>query len=129
MPRVRAWQGIPDITVDNADQLTVLETPPWDAGMDLTNHAVDVSLTDVVAGPSRVGMKTHGMLVSVREDSASSCDARSAVVCFVMAHVLTMVPNEGNEDSPSTCGRSRRCHGGRAGQQRCLPGCIGDVGG
>ena len=31
--RVRAWQGIPDITVDNADQLTVLETrlgmPGW----------------------------------------------------------------------------------------------------
>ena len=67
--RVRAWQGIPDITVDTADQLTVLETPPWDAEMDLTNHAVEVNLVDVVAGPSRVGMKTHGMLVSVREDS------------------------------------------------------------
>ena len=67
--RVRAWQGIPDITVDNAEQITVLERPPWDAEMDLTNHAVDVPLSDVVAGPSRVGMKTRGMLVSVREDS------------------------------------------------------------
>ena len=67
--RVRAWQGIPDITVDNAEQITVLERPPWDADMDLTNHAVDVPLSDVVAGPSRVGMKTRGMLVSVREDS------------------------------------------------------------
>ncbi|MEL0331159.1 MAG: hypothetical protein VW982_02960 [Candidatus Poseidoniales archaeon] len=67
--RVRAWQGIPDITVDNADQLTVLDTPPWDEGMDLTNHSVDVALTDVVSGPSRVGMKTSGLLVSVRDDS------------------------------------------------------------
>ncbi|MEC7599980.1 MAG: hypothetical protein VYB23_00905 [Candidatus Thermoplasmatota archaeon] len=67
--RVRDWQGIPDITVDNAEQITVLERPPWDADMDLTNHAVDVHLSDVVAGPSRVGMKTRGMLVSVREDS------------------------------------------------------------
>ena len=67
--RVRAWQGIPDITVDNAEQMTVLEAPPWDAGMDLTNHAVEVDLVEVVAGPSRVGLKTSGMLVSVREDS------------------------------------------------------------
>ena len=37
--------------------------------MDLTNHSVEVPLTEVVAGPSRVGMKTGGMLVSVREDS------------------------------------------------------------
>ena len=67
--RVRAWQGIPDITVDNADQLTVLDTPPWDEGMDLANHSVDVALTEVVAGPSRVGIKTNGLLVSVRDDS------------------------------------------------------------
>ena len=67
--RVRAWQGIPDITVDNAEQMTVLEAPPWDADMDLTNHAVEVDLAEVVAGPSRVGLKTSGMLVSVREDS------------------------------------------------------------
>ena len=67
--RVRAWQGIPDITVDNADQLTVLDTPPWDEGMDLANHSVDVALTEVVSGPSRVGMKTNGLLVSVRDDS------------------------------------------------------------
>ena len=67
--RVRAWQGIPDITVDNADQLTVLEAPPWGEGMDLSNHSVEVSLAEVVAGPSRVGIKTSGMLVSVREDS------------------------------------------------------------
>jgi len=96
--RVRAWQGIPDITVDTTDQLTVLETPPWDAGMDLTNHAVEVSLTDVVAGPSRVGMKTNGMLVSVREDSGfiKRCTECRRVLrdgaCFDHG------ANEGNED-------------------------------
>jgi len=67
--RVRAWQGIPDITVDTAAQVEVLATPPWDEAVDLSNHAVEVPLTDVVAGPSRVGLKTEGMVVSVREDS------------------------------------------------------------
>ena len=96
--RVRAWQGIPDITVDNTEQLTVLDTPPWDAEMDLTNHAVEVSLTDVVAGPSRVGMKTNGMLVSVREDSGfiKRCTECRRVLrdgaCFDHG------ANEGNED-------------------------------
>lgn len=67
--RVRAWQGIPDITVDTADQVEVVATPPWDEAVDLSNHAVEVPLTEVVAGPSRVGLKTEGMVVSVREDS------------------------------------------------------------
>ena len=96
--RVRAWQGIPDITVDKADQLTVLESPPWDDTMDLTNHAVEVNLTDVVAGPSRVGIKTQGMLVSVREDSGfiMRCTECRRVLrdgaCFEHG------PNEGTED-------------------------------
>ena len=67
--RVRAWQGIPDITVDTAAQVEVLAAPPWDEAVDLSNHAVEVSLSDVVAGPSRVGLKTEGIVVSVREDS------------------------------------------------------------
>jgi ssDNA-binding replication factor A large subunit len=67
--RVRAWQGIPDITVDTAAQVEVLAAPPWDEAVDLSNHAVEVPLSDVVAGPSRVGLKTEGMVVSVREDS------------------------------------------------------------
>ena len=96
--RVRAWQGIPDITVDNAGQLTVLESPPWDDAMDLTNHAVDVKLTDVVAGPSRVGIKTRGIVVSVREDSGfiMRCTECRRVLrdgaCFEHG------PNEGTED-------------------------------
>lgn len=67
--RVRAWQGIPDITVDTAAQVEVLTAPPWDEAVDLSNHAVEVPLTEVVAGPSRVGLQTEGMVVSVREDS------------------------------------------------------------
>jgi len=67
--RVRAWQGIPDITVDTAAQVEVLAAPPWDEAVDLSNHAVEVPLADVVAGPSRVGLKTEGIVVSVREDS------------------------------------------------------------
>ena len=96
--RVRAWQGIPDITVDNAGQLTVMESPPWDDAMDLTNHAVDVKLTDVVAGPSRVGIKTRGIVVSVREDSGfiMRCTECRRVLrdgaCFEHG------PNEGTED-------------------------------
>ena len=67
--RVRAWQGIPDITVDQAEQLEVLEQPPWDASMDLTNHSVSVPLAELATGASRVGIETSGMVVSVRDDS------------------------------------------------------------
>ena len=84
--------------MDNAGQLTVLESPPWDDAMDLTNHAVDVKLTDVVAGPSRVGIKTRGIVVSVREDSGfiMRCTECRRVLrdgaCFEHG------PNEGTED-------------------------------
>jgi ssDNA-binding replication factor A large subunit len=67
--RIRAWQGIPDITVDRTDQLSVLDAPPWDDGLDLANHSVEVSLVELAAGPSRVGIETSGLVVSVREDS------------------------------------------------------------
>ena len=96
--RVRAWQGIPDITVDKADQLTLLETPPWDESMDLTNHSVEVSLTEVVAGPSRVGMKTSGMLVSVREDSGFILRCTECRRVLRDGACFDHGPNEGNED-------------------------------
>jgi len=67
--RVRAWQGIPDITVDEGHQLTVLEAPPWDESMDLSELSVEVPLPEVVGGASRVGLKTDGIVVSVRDDS------------------------------------------------------------
>ena len=67
--RVRAWQGIPDITVDKAEQVEVLEKSPWDDEINLLDHIVEVGLTELVNSASRVGISTSGTVVSVREDS------------------------------------------------------------
>ena len=66
--RVRAWQGIPDITVDKAAQVEILESAPWDSSIDLTNHVAEVELNELVNGSSRVGISTKGVVASVRED-------------------------------------------------------------
>ena len=66
--RVRSWQGIPDITVDKAVQVEILESTPWDSSIDLTNHVVEVELSELVNGSSRVGISTKGIVASVRED-------------------------------------------------------------
>ena len=66
--RVRAWQGIPDITVDKAEQVEILESAPWDSSIDLTNHVAEVELNELVNGSSRVGISTIGVVASVRED-------------------------------------------------------------
>lgn len=66
--RVRSWQGIPDITVDKAVQVEILDSPPWDSSIDLTNHVVEVELSELVNGSSRVGISTKGIVASVRED-------------------------------------------------------------
>ena len=67
--RVRAWQGIPDITVDKAEQVEILPEAPWEEDIDLSNHIVNVKLTELVNSGSRVGISTSGTVVSVREDS------------------------------------------------------------
>ena len=67
--RVRAWQGIPDITVDNESQIEVLAAAPWGDDVDLTNNVVDVELSDLSSGASRVGISTTGNVISIREDS------------------------------------------------------------
>ena len=67
--RVRAWQGIPDVTIDNADQIEVLAGAPWGSDIDLSNNLVEVKLSDLTTGASRVGITTKGTVVSVREDS------------------------------------------------------------
>ena len=67
--RVRAWQGIPDITVDNADQVEFIDAPPWDSELDLTQHTAEVELYELSTGASRVGVSTTAIVVSVREDS------------------------------------------------------------
>ena len=67
--RVRAWQGIPDITVDNESQIEVLAAPPWGDDVDLANNVVEVELKDLSSGASRVGISTTGNVISIREDS------------------------------------------------------------
>ena len=67
--RVRAWQGIPDITVDNESQIEVLAAAPWGDDVDLANNVVDVELKDLSSGASRVGISTTGNVISIREDS------------------------------------------------------------
>ncbi|MAE39217.1 MAG: hypothetical protein CL969_06325 [Euryarchaeota archaeon] len=65
--RVRAWQGTPDITVDQADQVELLKTAPWDT-IDSSNHWVQHKLTPLVTGGSINGVETAGCIVSVRSD-------------------------------------------------------------
>ena len=67
--RVRAWQGIPDITVDNESQIEVLAAAPWGDDVDLANNLVEVQLEELATGASRVGISTRGHIVSIREDS------------------------------------------------------------
>ena len=67
--RVRAWQGIPDITVDKVEQVEILKSTPWDEEINLKNHVVNIGLSEVVNSASRVGISTSGTIVSIREDS------------------------------------------------------------
>ena len=67
--RVRAWQGIPDITVDNAGQVEILEKSPWEDGIDFSTQTIEVPLNELASGASRVGVSTEAIVISVREDS------------------------------------------------------------
>ena len=96
--RVRAWQGIPDITIDDVSQIEVLAAAPWGDGLDLTDNVVEVALTDLASGTSRVGVSTTGHLISIREDSGiiSRCkECRRVLRDGVCA---THGPQEGNTD-------------------------------
>ena len=65
--RVRMWQGIPDVTIDNLEQITKLDETPWES-IDPDNHVIDVDLNELAAGSSRMGISTEGTVVSVRDD-------------------------------------------------------------
>ena len=67
--RVRAWQGIPDITVDRADQVEVLAETPWEEKVDLSNQEIEISVSELARGSGRIGVKTQGVFVSIRDDS------------------------------------------------------------
>lgn len=66
--RVRAWQGTPDITVDDASQVTVLDALPWEA-LDASTQSIEVDLTSLVNGASRRGIRTVGTAVQVRNEA------------------------------------------------------------
>lgn len=67
--RVRSWQGIPDITVDRADQVEVLAETPWEEKVDLSNQEIEISVSELARGSGRIGVKTQGVFVSIRDDS------------------------------------------------------------
>ena len=99
--RVRAWQGIPDITVDNESQIEVLAAPPWGDDIDLSNNVVEVDLQDLSTGASRVGISTSGTIVSIREDSGviSRCNKCRRVLRDGECSVPTCESYEGVEDA------------------------------
>jgi len=65
---VRAWQGIPDITINTADQITILDETPWDE-IDPSTHIIDVDFTELTSGPSRAGIATEATVISIKQDS------------------------------------------------------------
>jgi len=65
--RVRSWQGIPDVTIDSAEQIIRTDQTPWD-NIDVENHVVDVDLEELVNSGSRIGISTTATVVSVRND-------------------------------------------------------------
>ena len=96
--RVRAWQGIPDITVDNADQVEILEKPPWDDSIDLKHHVVEVELSELVSSSSRVGISTTATIVSIREDSGIIMRCTQCRRVLRDGECSTCGPDEGEED-------------------------------
>jgi len=96
--RVRAWQGIPDITVDNVDQVELLDATPWDESLDLTNHTAEVDLHDLATGASRVGVSTSAIIVSVREDSGFIQRCTECRRVLRDGACAEHGPNDGNSD-------------------------------
>jgi len=96
--RVRAWQGIPDITIDNIDQVEILDAPPWDSELDLKNHTVEVALHELSTGASRIGISTSAIVVSVREDSGFIQRCTECRRVLREGACADHGPNDGNND-------------------------------
>lgn len=98
--RVRAWQGIPDITIDDVSQIEILAAAPWGDDLDLANNLVEVGLTDLTTGASRVGISTTGHVISIREDSGviSRCSECRRVLRNGECSLNTCVSYEGVSD-------------------------------
>jgi replication factor A1 len=96
--RVRAWQGIPDVTVDTEDQVEFLDETPWDDSLDLTNHTAEVNLHELATGASRVGVSTSAIVVSVREDSGFIQRCTECRRVLRDGACAEHGPNDGNSD-------------------------------
>jgi len=66
--RVRSWQGIPDITIDNIEQIQKHDEPVWESIED-SNEYNQISTTELVNSGSRANIETNGAIISVRNDS------------------------------------------------------------
>ena len=66
--RVRSWQGVPDLTVDNAGQVEILDEMPWEA-IDASAHTVDVEFHELITGSSRNGVSSTATVVSITPSS------------------------------------------------------------
>lgn len=65
--RVRAWQGIPDVTLDDPGQVDRLDAVPWDA-IDPDDHWVRTPLSEAVQA-SRAGVEIVATAVALRDTS------------------------------------------------------------
>jgi len=66
--RVRSWQGIPDITIDNLEQVKKHEEPAWESIED-SNEYTQITTKELVTGGSRANIETNGRIISIRNDS------------------------------------------------------------
>lgn len=98
--RVRAWQGVPDITVDSAEQVEILEATPWEENIDFATHTVDVEFDELAEGGGRVGVSTTGLVVSIRDDSGliQRCTECRRVLRDGVCQDQSCTNQEGQED-------------------------------
>ncbi len=66
--RVRSWQGIPDITIDNLEQIKKHDEAVWESIED-SNEFNSVTNEEIVNGGSRANIETQGVIISIRNDS------------------------------------------------------------
>ena len=66
--RVRSWQGIPDITIDNIEQVKKHDEAVWESIEDSNEFNV-VTPEEIINSGSRANIETQGVIVSIRNDS------------------------------------------------------------
>ncbi len=66
--RVRSWQGSPDLVVDRAEQVEILDKIPWET-IDPSSHTVEVTFSELLSGSSRKGITSEATVVAVQQGS------------------------------------------------------------